>query len=194
MKYLLVSGVAVLGLLAATPAPAATIVLNDLGGVGAGSDAYRGFSIAAEFWSRRLTNDVVINLDVGFKQLDPGVLGQAGSNSAVAPIELIKGQLASGGNSKIDAIAAANLPALKPGEYGWGALDVTTSGPKLPTGEGVDTGVRVLDIDFHVENKGKYNLYTNIYTLDMQGKATYKDIVNKLSEHTNIQGIRTRNT
>lgn len=152
MKYLLVSGVAVLGLLAATPAPAATIVLNDLGGVGAGSDAYRGFSIAAEFWSRRLTNDVVINLDVGFKQLDPGVLGQAGSNSAVAPIELIKGQLASGGNSKIDAIAGANLPALKPGEYGWGALDVTTSGPKLPTGEGVDTGVRVLDIDGSANN------------------------------------------
>ncbi len=55
-------------------------------------------------------------------------------------------------------------------------------------------GVHVLDIDFHVENKGKYNLYTNIYTLDMQGKTTYKDIVNKLSEYANIQGIRTRNT
>ena len=55
-------------------------------------------------------------------------------------------------------------------------------------------GVRILDIDFHVENKGKYNLYTNIYTLDMQGKTTYKDIVNKLSEYANIQGIRTRNT
>lgn len=55
-------------------------------------------------------------------------------------------------------------------------------------------GVKVLDIDFHVENKGKYNLYTNIYTLDMQGKTTYKDIVNKLSEFANIQGIRTRNT
>lgn len=54
-------------------------------------------------------------------------------------------------------------------------------------------GVHVLDIDFHVENKGKYNLYTNIYTLDMQGKTTYKDIVNKLSEYANIQGIRTRN-
>ena len=54
-------------------------------------------------------------------------------------------------------------------------------------------GVHVLDIDFHVENRGKYNLYTNIYTLDMQGKTTYKDIVNKLSEYTNIQGIRTRN-
>lgn len=55
-------------------------------------------------------------------------------------------------------------------------------------------GVQVIDIDFHVENKGKYNLYTNIYTLDMQGKTTYKDIVNKLSEYANIQGIRTRNT
>lgn len=54
-------------------------------------------------------------------------------------------------------------------------------------------GIHVLDIDFHVENKGKYNLYTNIYTLDMQGKTTYKDIVNKLSEYANIQGIRTRN-
>ncbi len=54
-------------------------------------------------------------------------------------------------------------------------------------------GVRVLDVDFHVENKGKYNLYTNLYTLDMRGSAAYKDIVNKLSEYVNIQGIRTRN-
>ena len=54
-------------------------------------------------------------------------------------------------------------------------------------------GVHVLEVDFHVENKGKYNLYTNLYTLDMQGKTTYKDIVNKLSEYVNIQGIRTRN-
>jgi len=57
-----------------------------------------------------------------------------------------------------------------------------------------EAGIRVLDIDFHVENKGKYNLYTNVYTLDMQGKTTYKDIVNRLSEYQNIQGIRTRNT
>lgn len=57
-----------------------------------------------------------------------------------------------------------------------------------------ELGVVVLDIDFHVENKGKYNLYTNVYTLDMQGKTSYKDIVNHLSEYANIQGIRTRNT
>lgn len=55
-------------------------------------------------------------------------------------------------------------------------------------------GVHVLDIDFHVENKGKFNLYTNLYTLDMRGKTTYKDIVTHLSEYANIQSIRTRNT
>ena len=57
-----------------------------------------------------------------------------------------------------------------------------------------EAGIKVLDIDFHVENKGKYNLYTNLYTLDMQGKTSYKDIVNHLSEYSNIQSIRTRNT
>lgn len=56
-----------------------------------------------------------------------------------------------------------------------------------------EVGVEVLDVNFHVENKGKYKLYTNIYTLDMKGKTSYKDIVNKLSEYANIQGIRTRN-
>lgn len=55
-------------------------------------------------------------------------------------------------------------------------------------------GIRVLDVDFHVENKGDYNLYTNVYTLDMHAQATYRDIVNYLSEYPNIQGIRTRNT
>ena len=55
-------------------------------------------------------------------------------------------------------------------------------------------GIQVLDIDFHVENKGEYNLYTNLYTLDMKGKVSYIDIVNCLSENANVQVVRTRNT
>jgi putative Mg2+ transporter-C (MgtC) family protein len=54
-------------------------------------------------------------------------------------------------------------------------------------------GAHVVDVDFYVENKGKENLYTNIYTLDLRGEASYTDIVNKLSEYANIRGIRTRN-
>lgn len=54
--------------------------------------------------------------------------------------------------------------------------------------------IKVLDVDFHVDNQGPTNVYTNVYTIDMQGKTSYTDIVNALSEFSNIQAIRTRNT
>ena len=56
-----------------------------------------------------------------------------------------------------------------------------------------EMGVKVLDVDFHVENKEGRNLYTNLYSLDMPSHTSYVDIVNRLSEHTNIQSVRTRN-
>ncbi|OPZ69268.1 MAG: putative Mg(2+) transport ATPase [Firmicutes bacterium ADurb.Bin467] len=55
-------------------------------------------------------------------------------------------------------------------------------------------GIQILDVDFHVENRDNGNLYTNIYTLKLPGKTYYTDIVNHLSEHTNVQSIRTTNT
>lgn len=59
-------------------------------------------------------------------------------------------------------------------------------------------GVRVLDIDFHVESyKGglvqEHNLYTNVYTLHLPRQVHYLDIVTKLSEYSNIHTVRTRN-
>lgn len=54
-------------------------------------------------------------------------------------------------------------------------------------------GVKVLDVDFHMENKDDRNLYTNLYSLDMPNHTSYVDIVNQLSEHVNIQSVRTRN-
>ncbi|NLF26531.1 MAG: MgtC/SapB family protein [Clostridiales bacterium] len=55
-------------------------------------------------------------------------------------------------------------------------------------------GIQILDVDFHVENRDNGNLYTNIYTLKLPEKTYYTDIVNHLSEHTNVQSIRTTNT
>jgi len=55
-------------------------------------------------------------------------------------------------------------------------------------------GIEIVDVDFHVDNKGKQNVYTNVYTLDFRGKTTYKDFVNQLSEYPNVQAIRTRNS
>ena len=54
--------------------------------------------------------------------------------------------------------------------------------------------VKVLDVDFHVDNQGPVNEYTNVYIIDMQGKTSYTQIVSDLSEFSNIRAIRTRNT
>lgn len=59
-------------------------------------------------------------------------------------------------------------------------------------------GIRVLDIDFHIENlrdspHHSDSLYTNIYTLHLPGQISYTDIVTHLSEYQDIQAVRTRN-
>ena len=56
-----------------------------------------------------------------------------------------------------------------------------------------EANIKVLDVDFHVENNQDYNLYTNLYTLHLPDRTTYTDIVNHLSEHANVQSVRTRN-
>ena len=56
-----------------------------------------------------------------------------------------------------------------------------------------EADIKVLDVNFHVENNESYNLYTNLYTLHLPNKTSYTDIVNHLSEFANIQSVRTRN-
>ena len=59
---------------AAVPAGAATIVLNNTGGVDPGTNAYQGFTTAANFWASMIANPITIKLDVGFDHLGPGIL------------------------------------------------------------------------------------------------------------------------
>ncbi len=56
-----------------------------------------------------------------------------------------------------------------------------------------DVGIRVLDVDFHVESEGEKRIYTNLYTVHLPQKTQYKDIITHLSEYENIESIRTRN-
>ena len=63
---------------AVAPAQAATINLIDLGGV-SGSQAARGFQIAANYWGAMLTNNATINLGVKFAALAPNIIGSTGS-------------------------------------------------------------------------------------------------------------------
>jgi hypothetical protein len=70
----------------ALAAPAATaapvFLLRDTGGVGVGTQARAGFEAAAALWAAAFTDPVTIRLDVGFRALGPGILGQAGSASS----------------------------------------------------------------------------------------------------------------
>ena len=54
-------------------------------------------------------------------------------------------------------------------------------------------GVKILDVDFHAENRPEGNLYTNLYTLSMPSHTSYVDLIGTLSEHQNIRTVRTRN-
>ncbi|VXC84025.1 NF038122 family metalloprotease [Sphingomonas sp. 8AM] len=72
-RVMLACGAAMIALVP-TIGEAATINLVDIGGV-AGSRAEQGFNIAAAYWGSVLTNNVTINLGVGFSHLGDGVLG-----------------------------------------------------------------------------------------------------------------------
>lgn len=133
IRLALLASVAGCALAASAPAGALTINLNDIGGV-AGSPAERGFAIAAKYWESVISNDVTLNINVGFSDLGPGILGGTSSNFATfVPISGYYGALAATGNSALDAMAVANLSPLD----GAGGVDVLVPGYFSGT-EGID--------------------------------------------------------
>jgi len=94
---------------AAVPAQAVNINLINLGGVERGTDAYKGYEIAARYWESVLTDNVTINLAVGFGQLDPGVIAQAGSNSRVRDLFTTAVALIGDQSSTLDNQAVSSL-------------------------------------------------------------------------------------
>lgn len=59
------------------------------------------------------------------------------------------------------------------------------------------SNIKVLDIDFYVENadtgKKQPNIYRNVYTLKLPSNLHYTSIVVYLSEYANVQAVHTRN-
>jgi hypothetical protein len=138
---------AVAALLAsASSVSAATIILNNLGGVEVGTSAYQGFTTAANFWASEIANPITIRLDVGFSHLGPNILGETGSTAYFVPTGLIENQIAVTGTSALDATAAAHLPGLSAN----GGIDMVTPGYNSVDGVtghglGVDTTKLVFD-------------------------------------------------
>ncbi len=53
--------------------------------------------------------------------------------------------------------------------------------------------IEVLDIDFKVENREPFNVYTNVYELHLPSGFSYTDMVQQLSEFVNVQSVHTMN-
>jgi hypothetical protein len=120
---------------ASTPANALDIVLNDIGGV-TGSAAEKGFAIAAAYWESVITNNATVNINVGYSNLGPNVLGSTGSALLTyVPISDYYDALALTGTSALDAQAVANLSPLNSS----GGVNVLVPGYTSP-GLGIDVG------------------------------------------------------
>lgn len=104
---LLVMSAALVAAPAASAAP--VFLLRDTGGVGVGTQARAGFEAAAALWAAVFTDPVVIRLDVGFRALGPGILGQAGSASSDVPYLTVRSALRADATSLDDATSAKTL-------------------------------------------------------------------------------------
>lgn len=75
-----------------------------------GSKAIEGFKAAGELWSNIFTDDVTVNLDISFSALEPGVVGQAGSNTLFFDYDTILNALHTDATSAKDQLGVLNLP------------------------------------------------------------------------------------
>lgn len=93
------------------PAMALKIDLFDYGGVAQGTDAYKSFRAAADYWESIITTDTTVRIDVSlFSQGVNGPIGGTSNYYYVDNVATIMGAMQGAGNSALDATALANLP------------------------------------------------------------------------------------
>jgi len=142
-KRLLLSALAVSAATAA-PADALTFNLIDTGGTEQGTTARRGFEVAAYYWSSVLTNNVTVNLNIGFSALPTGVLGSTGSTTSIQFNSAYYGALAANSTSSADALAVANLkPLAATPTFGVNGLSARVNDFNAANNGYVDTATRI---------------------------------------------------
>ena len=130
-----------------------TFILNDLGGVGIGTQARAGFEAAAAMWSSVFKDPITIRLDVKFSTLGPNILGSTGSTTNSINYTGLAGVLALDAKSVWDASSVASLQA--------GPLTFVTNEP--PVSGAIDSRLRFLD-----NNNTTDNNFININTAQVK--------------------------
>lgn len=119
-----------------------TFILNDIGGVGAGTPARQAFEMAASYWSSLFTDPITIRLDVQFAQLQQGILGSTGSTTNNVAYSTIRNALTADAKSGWDASAVGTLQS--------GPLTFVSNEP--PLGGAIDSRQRYLDSNNTTDN------------------------------------------
>ncbi len=155
-------------MLEAGPARAVTFNLIDAGGV-TGTAAQQGFAIAAAYWSSVLTNNVTVNLKVGYSSLGTGIIGSTGSTSQTANVSAWEAGLAA--NTQKSALDTAVIVPLLSNQ---GGISAIVNGPaNVNNNRGVDLSIarQRYDTDNSTNNK-TLSINTSVVKA-IGGTATY---------------------
>ncbi|QBE61977.1 NF038122 family metalloprotease [Pseudoduganella lutea] len=107
----LVTAIAMACAVAAAGSAAAAPVFNFQFTAGTSIEAQQGFIAAAARWSSVLTDNVTINLTVGFNPLGDRIIGETHSALLYTDYSDVRGALVRDATSHVDAIATSNLPS-----------------------------------------------------------------------------------
>ena len=89
--------------------PASALTFNFTPDPGTPANVTQGFDDAATLWSDIITDSVTINVDIGYEDLGPGILGGASSDRATFSYSSVKTALTSDATSSDDSATVSNL-------------------------------------------------------------------------------------
>ncbi len=105
-----IKGLCLVGILVVKPVYALEIIFNDIGGAEPGSLAWEGFDEAASLWESHFDDPIEVYVDIGFRDLGPGILGQARSFDIGTSYQNVRDSLINDITTDTDVTVAANLP------------------------------------------------------------------------------------
>jgi len=145
---------AVVATLSVVPqAQALTVNLIDTGGAGAGTQARLGFEIASAYWASVFTDNVTVNLNIGFQSLGTGILGSTSSARSLLSMNQTYSALSADRTSALDFQAVSSLQPLGVSVLGasFGAVSVTANAINATNNGYLDSATR-FDNDGGVNN------------------------------------------
>jgi hypothetical protein len=160
-----VTGIALGGIgMSASVMPASALTFNFSPAAGTSQQAIDGFVAAGNLWSALLSDNITVNIDIGFRSLSPGVLAEADSTTATFSYSNVYGALGLDRSSADDNTAVGSLSNTPT----FGLLLNRTS--NNPNGSGSATSY--LDIDGDANNSTIRMTAANAKALGLSNPAS----------------------